>query len=246
MTVAVVAPLAAGALLSQFRESVTAATAVLVFVALVVAMAATGSRAAGVTAAVSSAASFDFFLTQPYGTFAITNSDDIEVAVLLLLIGLAVSEIALWGRRQQARASRRQGYLDGVLRIAGLATEAQNTPDAIASHAADEIVVVLDIDSARFAPGEIHDPRVPRLDHDGRVTRSGHAVNVERDGMPTDSEIALPVRHDGVTTGYFMLTASTRIARPSIEQRQVAVLLADQAALEPRHQARYRAETATE
>ena len=89
MTVAVVAPLAAGALLSQFRESITAATAVLVFVALVVAMAAAGSRAAGVTAAVSSAASFDFFLTQPYGTFAITNSDDIEVAVLLLLIGLA-------------------------------------------------------------------------------------------------------------------------------------------------------------
>ena len=40
-------------------------------------------------------------------------------------------------------------------------------------------------------------------------------MNVERDGMPTDSEIALPVRHDGVTTGYFMLTASTRIARPS-------------------------------
>ena len=47
--------------------------------------------------------------------FAISQRDDIEAAVLLALIGLAVTEIALWGRRQQARASIRAGYLSGVV-----------------------------------------------------------------------------------------------------------------------------------
>jgi hypothetical protein len=34
--------------------------------------------------------------------------------VLLLLVGLAVTELAVWGRRQQAFASREAGYLAGI------------------------------------------------------------------------------------------------------------------------------------
>ena len=45
---------------------------------------------------------FDLFLTQPYGTLAVTNPDDVEALVLLLAVGVAVTELALWGRRQQA------------------------------------------------------------------------------------------------------------------------------------------------
>ena len=233
VTVAVVAPVVVGAVLALFRETITTTTAALVFVLVVVALASAGSRVAGVAAALSSAVWFDFFLTEPYQTFAITDPDDVEIAVLLLLIGVAVSEIALWGRRQQARASRREGYLDGVLRIAGLATEPQVGRDAITAAVADDIVEVLDVDAARYVRGDIHDPRVPLLGQDGRVTRNQHQVNVEVEGLPTDSETALAVRHGGVTTGHFLLTASTRIARPSIEQRKVAVLLANQVAAEP-------------
>jgi K+-sensing histidine kinase KdpD len=80
--------------------------------------AATGIRTAGIVAALSGAVWFDYFLTAPFTTFAITDRADVETAVLLVLVGLAVTEVALWGRRQQARASREQGYLDGVVSTA--------------------------------------------------------------------------------------------------------------------------------
>jgi hypothetical protein len=51
---------------------------------------------------------------------------------------------------------------------------------------------------------------------------------VERDGLPTDAEIELVVQHAGVVRGRFLLTAASRIARPDVEQRLVAVALADQ------------------
>src|SRR5690349_12549495 len=65
--------------------------AALLLVLVVVAVAATGDRVAGVIAALSAALSFDFFLTAPFLRFAIVDRDDVETAVLLLAIGLAVS-----------------------------------------------------------------------------------------------------------------------------------------------------------
>ena len=53
--------------------------------------------------------------------FAIHDPDDLEVVVLLVIVGAAVGEIALWGLRQGERAARRRGYLDGVLETADLA-----------------------------------------------------------------------------------------------------------------------------
>ena len=58
---------------------------------VVVAVAASGYRLAGYLAAVSTAAWFDFFLTQPYERFSITHrTDAIETTVLLLVIGANV------------------------------------------------------------------------------------------------------------------------------------------------------------
>lgn len=70
--------------------------------------------------------------------------------------------------------------------------------------------------------------KITILEHDGSVIRQGFRVKVERDGLPTDEEITLVVRRGGVTYGRFLLTAASHIARPTVEQRQVAVLLADQ------------------
>jgi hypothetical protein len=60
------------------------------------------------------------------------------------------------------------------------------------------------------------------------VTRGSHELKVERDGLPTNAEIELAVQHAGETRGRFLLTAAARIARPDLEQRLVAVALADQ------------------
>jgi K+-sensing histidine kinase KdpD len=228
IAVAAIAPLLFCAGLAAFRESVTAATAALVLVLVVVAVAATGDRFAGFVAALSCGACFDVFLTEPFGRFTIKDRDDIEVTVLLVLVGVAVTEIALWGRRQQAGASRRAGYLDGVFGTSKIIARPQASPDALIDHVADQIVQFLDIDDCRFVAGDGPGPEDARLDHDGYVTRRGHRVNVGRDGLPPDERIGLIVRQGAAIHGQFVLTAATRVVRPSVEQLRVAVLLADQ------------------
>ncbi|HLN77483.1 MAG TPA: DUF4118 domain-containing protein [Nocardioidaceae bacterium] len=227
---ATIAPLLMCAVLSAWRDSITTATDVLLLVAVVVAAAATGDRWAGIAAALSSAVWFDFFLTQPYLRFTITDADDIEATILLLVIGTAVTELALWGRRQQAGASRRAGYLDGVLGTAERVAARQDSVENLIGKVADQITEVLDITRCRFVPGGAYDPLMALMDHDGTVTRAGHRLNVERDGLPTDDETVLLVRRENDVVGHFVLTSATDIARPSLEQRRVAVLLADQIA----------------
>lgn len=223
---AAVVPLVACAVLTLFRDSVANTNAALGLVLVVVAAASTGIRAAGVVAAVSSAAWFDFFLTEPYNRFTITDRADVETAVLLVLVGAAVTEVALWGRRQQASASREQGYLTGVLSTAATVAAGRSSPSLLIDHVAGQIVEVLQIDDCRFDSGT--DSGLPTLEDDGTVTRAGRAINVDRQGLPVDSEIALVVRSGGVVHGRFLLIAATRVARPSLEQRRVAVALANQ------------------
>jgi K+-sensing histidine kinase KdpD len=225
---AAAAPLVACAALSAFRNSVTAATSVLLLVLLVVAAASTGVRTAGVVAALSGGVWFDVFLTQPYGRLTIDDSSDVLAAVLLVLIGAAVSEIALWGRRQQARADRRAGYLEGVLGAAEIVALRGATSAAFVDHVAEQIRQVLGVARCRFVAGPVRDSRIPVLDHGGVVTRGDHRVNVDRDGLPFDDETALPVTLGDQTVGHFLVTAAADIARPTSEQRKVAVLLADQ------------------
>ncbi|TDO45929.1 uncharacterized protein DUF4118 [Kribbella sp. VKM Ac-2527] len=231
---AVVVPLVVCAVLIPFRDSFDNSNGALVLVLVIVAVAAFGIRPAGVLAALSSAVWFDFFLTMPYNSLHIQNRDDIETTVLLVVIGAAVTEIALWGRRQQARASRHKGYLDGVLTTSAAVAEGASTEDLI-DRVNAELTAVLRIDGCRFVAGD-NQTGDPQLNHDGSVTRGTHTIKVERDGLPTNSETQLMVQHSGTTLGKFKLTAATRIARPDLEQRLVAVALADQvgAALMPR------------
>lgn len=223
-------PLVTCAILSTVRDSVTTATAVLILVLWVVAAAASGDRVAGLLAAVSGGVWFDFFLTEPYGRFTIDDSDDLEAAVLLVLIGLAVTEIALWGHRQQARASRRSGYLEGVLGAARVVSEGDTPASALVDIVARQITDVLGADECHFVDGPVVDARIALLDHDGVVTREGHPVDVDRLGLPVDEYVALPVRRGSRVVGHFKVTAAAHVAYPSREQRRVAVLLADQVA----------------
>lgn len=221
-------PLVACAVLSVFRESVSAATAVLVLVLLVVGAASTGVRLAGIVAALSGGVWFDFFLTEPYLRLTIDDPNDVEATVLLVVIGAAVTEVALWGYRHQAQAVRRAGYLDGVLGTAEIITLRSEAPAALVEHVADQIGQTLGVTRSRFVSGPVRDARIAVLDHKGQVTRGSHSVNVDRDGLPTDDEIALVVTRADVVLGHFLLTSASHIARPTLEQRKVAVLLADQ------------------
>ena len=228
---AVLVPFATCAVLAGFRDSVTPTTAVLVLVLWVVAAATTGDRVAGVLAALSGAVWFDFFLTEPYLRFTIDDPDDVEATVLLVLISITVTEIALWGHRQQASPARRSGYLDGVLGTARTVVEGDVSTPALVDLVAREVAGVLGADDARYVQGPVHDVRIAVLDHEGVLTRGGRPVDVDRVGLPTDEYVAVLVRRGPRVVGHFLVTATSRVAYPGREQRRVAVLLADQEAV---------------
>ena len=83
----------------------------LVVVVVVVGVAAIGNRVAGGLAAVWAALCFDFFFPLPYYRFTIRSSADVTTAVLLLLTGVAVSQLAARARRLKVIAVTDAGYL---------------------------------------------------------------------------------------------------------------------------------------
>ena len=225
---AIVVPLVVSGLLYFLNGVVSSAALALVLVLVVVGFSATGDRPGGILAVLASAAGFDFFLTAPYLSPNIANPEDIEVAVVLLLVGLAVNELALWGGRQGARASEREGFIRGVMDSSDLVARGGSvteTVDAVAGH----IRHSLGAERVIYAEG------VPSLDQavvqrDGSVTLQGGMLNVAADGLPSDRLTAVPVVEGERTLGHFQVTTATSLVKPSTEQLRIAVLLADQVA----------------
>lgn len=221
-----VAPLALTAILIPFRTSLPNTDAALVLILIIVAIAALGSRPGGFLAALSAAVWFDFFLTRPYERFSITRAADIETTVLILVIGVAVTEIAVWGRRQHLAATRRAGYLDGIKLAAGTVATGGSASDLI-DDVSGRLVRLLQALDCRFESGVAGLGRPARLRSDGQVvTPDQRVLAVERDGLPDTTEVL--VENRGVLRGRFILTAEPGAARPAVEQRLVAVAFADQ------------------
>jgi len=222
-----VLPLALTAALIPFRASIPNTDAALVLILVVVAVAAAGHRAAGILAAVSAAVWFDFFLTVPYEQFSITRRADIETTVLLLAIGVTVTEIAVRGRRQQAAAARRAGYLDGL----GAAARAGATgePGAVLTgQVCEQLTRLLALSACRYQGGAAGIGHPARLLRDGRVVFAGRTWDTERENLPTGTDIELLAEAGGLLQGRFLLTPGPG-THPGLEQRLVAVALADQA-----------------
>lgn len=116
---AVVAQVPVSALLAVFRGTLanTSSALILVLVLVLVAAACTGYRSAGLVAAVAAGAAFDFFLTAPYRTLAISDPVDLETAPILLVVGVSITAVVQWGRRWQRQAHDRDAYLSALLAI---------------------------------------------------------------------------------------------------------------------------------
>jgi K+-sensing histidine kinase KdpD len=225
--VALVAPLALAAILVPFRGSFPNTDAALAMILVVVAVAANGDRLAGYVAAVSAAVWFDFFLTRPYERFTITRRVDIETTVLLLVIGVAVTELAVWGRRQQSAASRRAGYLDGI-NAAAQSVASGGSPTTLIDQVTRQLTHLLSLRSCRFQYGVAGLGQPARMARDGTVTAANRAWDVDTEGFPPDTDVELLVESGGVFQGRFLM-APLPDARPGLEQRLLAVAFADQA-----------------
>jgi K+-sensing histidine kinase KdpD len=223
--IGLVGPLLACALLVPLRPHIQNTAAALVLVVVIVAVAALGHRLAGTLAALSAGVWFDFFLTKPYEHFTIRNQTDIETTVLLFAVGVAVTELAVWGRQQQRRAGQQAGYLTG-LHAASEAMVIGGTPTRVVSQVTDQLSQVLHLSRCRFHYGS--GLGNPRLRHDGGLTYDVAPWDVDADGLPPDQETELLVSTGSGYKGRFLMTP-TAGSRPTLIQRLVAVSLADQA-----------------
>jgi hypothetical protein len=222
---ALCAPLAAAAILLPFRASWSNTNVALLLVVVVVGVASIGSRVAGGIAAVWAAVWFDFFFTLPYERFTIRNSSDITTAGLLLVVGLAVSQLAARARRLKVIAITDAGYLAQIHETASLA-QAARSPDAVVKHVREQLIGLLDLEGSRFEYGSLLG-HPPRLEPDGTVVTGHGRWDVEHSGLPAE-EIELRTFGNGQYYGRFMLKPRPG-SKPSQQARLVAVTLADQA-----------------
>ena len=219
---AVLAPVAAAAILLPFRASWPNTNVALLLVVVVVAVAALGNRVAGALAAVGAAVWFDFFFTVPYERFTIRSAADVTTFVLLLVVGVAVSQLAAYARRLKVIAITDAGYLAQIQETAAL-TRSARSPDEVAEHVREQLVGLLGLERARFEFGSLLS-HPPRLQADGIVTAESGRWDVELRGLP--QEVELRVSSGGQYYGRFLLTPQPG-SRPSLQARLVAVSLAD-------------------
>jgi K+-sensing histidine kinase KdpD len=223
---ALVGPFLACALLALVRSSVPNTDAALVLVLVVVAVAANGMRAAGYLAAVSAAVWFDFFLTEPYQRFTIDRASDVRTTVLLLLVGVAVTEIAVWGRRKAALASGQQAYLDGIREATQIASSG-GQGGRLVEDVRTQLERILHVTGCRFEYGAAGIGEPARLERDGSVRCKGQHWDVDVRGLPADVDLELLVESGGVLQGRYLMRALPG-SRPTRSERLVAVTLANQ------------------
>jgi K+-sensing histidine kinase KdpD len=222
---ALIAPLAAAAILLPFRSSWPNTNVALLLVVVIVAVAAIGNRVAGAIAALGAAVWFDFFFTLPYERFTIRSSADVTTFVLLLVVGVIVSQLAAYARRLQVVAITDERYLAQIHQAAALAETAKSPYDVV-DHVREQLVSLLDLQACRFEYGNLLG-HPPRLQPDGTVVTGRGHWDVERAGLPSE-EIELRVFGNGQYYGRFMLTPKPG-SRPTRQARLVAVTLAEQA-----------------
>jgi len=217
-------PPALSAALIPFRASVPNTDAALVLVVVIVSVAAWGHRPAGVVAAISAALWFDFFLTRPYERFSISRHTDVETTVLLLVVGVAVTEIAARSRRHRATAVEEAGFVARI-HSAAAAVATGEPAQFVVMQVAAQLTDLLSLRDCRYDPAA-SDEHHARIGQDGEVVLAGLRWNVEQLGLP-GSEVELAVEYQGRFLGRYVMVPSP--GKPvSKESRVVAAALADQ------------------
>jgi Domain of unknown function (DUF4118) len=218
----IVPPIVCAALIPA-RATLPNTDAALVLVAASVALAALGNRTAGWLASVCAAVWFDFFLTVPYERLTITRTADLQTTGLLLLVGAAVTEIAVLARRKSRTAAADEALL-AVVQSTGALVARGETDRAVVEQVTVQLTALLGAQGAVFEPGDAR-VRGLCLRPDGTLAWGGAVWNLAEHGFPNEP-VELPARHAGRIYGRFVLTP-TPGAAPGLESRRVAVVLAD-------------------
>ncbi len=227
LVASVVVPFGVGLALVPLRDDISGANVALILVVVVALLAGTGRPVVAGLGAVSAALAFDLCHTVPYGSFTIADHDDIETAVLLLVVAAVVGQVAAATRRYQQIARDRDGQLRRIHAMAELAV-GDPEPSFMVVAVIDELTRLLHLRTCRFEPGPgPEDAPVTWVHHDGEVVHGPFRWGVATMGIP-GKEVTLAVRRGEHLLGRFLLepTPGHTLAP---ERIRTAVTLADQA-----------------
>ena len=216
-----------GGLLAPFRDLLGSADVVLVLALVVVGAAVFGGRVAGAVTSLAAAVSFDYFYTEPYYSLRINDREDIIAAILLLVMGVAVGQLALMrvgSRREMEAHARGAGHLEDVAAVVAAGANLDEVWPVVRRAIVDQ----LSLASARFEPIPYHD-QYTALGRDGQIVDT--TLTYERGGFALPpAGLVVPVVADGRQLGRLVLQPQPHHGTTRA-QRRVAVALADQLAV---------------
>jgi len=226
LAAAILVPLGVAAGFVPLRASFTNAGAALVFVALIEGLAISGRRAGGYLSTASSALWFDFFLTPPYERLTMTQRDDIETTVALLVIGAVVTELAARSRRHRERAGIEGAHVTALAATASAVAGTATLEDTLSgvSRALRELLHLTSCEFEVDASG----PPYAQILADGRVLHIGMSWPAHEIGIP-GPRAQIDCAWRGEVLGRFLLTPA-RGRAVSLEDRVTAVALVNQVA----------------
>lgn len=223
------APIFVAAGLVAVRGEVENTNVALVLAVVVVAAGAAGGRVAGMVSGATAAASFDFFHTRPYLSLLIHDADDVEMTVLLLVLGLVAGRLG-WKARTAAR--QRDGGRGGLEKIRLLADRVARGADStdVIALARTELTDLFQLVDCQFEAAPFADRLdIAQLERNGVVAHRRYRLDPGGDlqvELPAEG-IALPVLSRGQVVGRFILDFGPADGA-TLEQRIVAIALADQ------------------
>ena len=223
------APILVAAALVAVRGEVRTTNVALALAVVVVAAGALGGRAAGMVAGVTAAVSFDFFHTRPYLSLLIHDVDDVEMTILLLVLGLVSGQLGLKARVAARHRQGSLGGLDQIRRLADMVAQGKPSADVIAAARAD-LVELFHLADCQFEAAPFgHRLDLPNLERNGVVAHHRYRMQPGRElevELPEEG-VGLPVLSRGQIVGRFILEFGPG-AGATLEQRIVAIALADQ------------------
>ncbi len=200
-----VGALVVSALLVPARDWMGNTNIALVLVAVVVAAAAYGGRAAGVLTAFAASVTFNATHTVPYGTLVIENREDIITTVLVAVVGVAVGELTHLRVEAAHRARRRDYAVSRIHRVAELVRHAAD-PEDVLTAIDTELGAELGTRAVELIPGPPTHDRVQLTHagvidgtHENQFPPEGVDVSVNLDGEPAFHLRLHPDDHQRVT-----------------------------------------------
>jgi hypothetical protein len=230
---AIVAIVVAG-LLAPVRDWLGATNVALILAIVVVSAAIFGGRLAGAVTALAAALAFDYFHTQPHYSLLINDRDDIISALLLLVMGLIVGQLAAlrYGTKREVGVhARGAAHLEDVAAVIAAGANLDEVWPVVRRALIDQ----LDLAGARFEPAP-YEGRFTTLGRDGQIDSS--TLHFEPGGFALPPEgAAVPVVAEGRLLGRLLLVPLPHHGTTRA-QRRVAVALADQLAVAGRRSER--------